>query len=78
MEQMQDTTQCLMDAWMASGGTVMASNVVKTMNDPALSAAAVTANTGGQCSVEVESIDPALSAAAVSTGHADFPCRAPM
>ena len=54
MERMQDKAQGLMDAWMASGGTVMASNVVKTMNDPA------------------------LSAAAVSTGHADFPCRAPM
>lgn len=64
MEQMQGTTQGLMDAWMSSGGTVMASSAAKTMNDPAMSAAAVTANTGGDCIVEAETGDFAPNAAA--------------
>ncbi|WP_417827544.1 hypothetical protein [Thalassospira sp.] len=64
MEQIQGATQGLMDAWMTSGGVIMASNAVKTMNDSALSAAAVTANTGGDCRMEVEPNDAVLNAAA--------------
>tara|TARA_R110000803_G_scaffold173028_1_gene235759 strand:- start:158 stop:388 length:231 start_codon:yes stop_codon:yes gene_type:complete len=73
MERMQDKAQGLMDAWMASGGTVMASNAVKPMDDDAvLSAAGLTWNPNAPQCIESESADSALSAAAATS--AAFGC----